>query len=172
MTTPSSGAETVKQSSGTTLHDRIAAELDRRLAVANAATPGPWEHVDYAGDPNLDVAWTESTFRGAGSVITWGEGVEAGAICAPNGDLYPRSGYSPKDDMAHIALHDPADALRRYAGELEVLDRHAPKVRPSSGRVWCVACNEKTDVNLYGEVPWPCPEIRSLASRLRVSVDG
>ena len=40
---------------------------------------------------------------GCGQVYTMGEGVEMGNIAAPSGDLYPRSGYSAKDDMILIA---------------------------------------------------------------------
>jgi hypothetical protein len=73
---------------------------------AEKATPGPWEHVDYQGSENPDV-----TFMGCGSVITMGEDVEGGNIAAPNGDLYPRSGYSPFGDMAYIALMHPPVGL-------------------------------------------------------------
>lgn len=89
----------------------MSAELLRRAATtlrthAEDATPGPWEHVDYHGSDH-----PESTYRGCGSVITMGEDVMGGDIAAPNGDLYPRSGYSPRDDMALIALMHPPVAL-------------------------------------------------------------
>ena len=96
----------------------MSAELLRRAAKvlrehADAATPGPWEHVDFAepeGQP-LTSDGRQSTFMGCGSVITMGEDVMGGDIAGPNGDLYPRSGYSPGDDMAHIALMHPPVAL-------------------------------------------------------------
>ena len=75
---------------------------------AEAATRGPWEHVDHAdpGDPE-----TYTTYMGCGSVATMDPDLAGGDIAAPNGDLYPRSGYSPKDDMAYIALVNPTVGL-------------------------------------------------------------
>jgi hypothetical protein len=85
----------------------MSAELLHRAATvlrehAEGATPGPWEHVDYAGSIHPD-----ATFMGCGSVVTMGEDVLGGDIAAPSGDLYPRGGYSPKEDMAFIALMNP-----------------------------------------------------------------
>jgi len=83
-----------------------------------------------------------------------------------------RTGTPSPNDTAWITFlltHDPADALRRYAGELEVLERHPTRTMalaesaPSIAQPnLCWRCN----------VAYPCPEIRSLASRLGVSVDG
>jgi hypothetical protein len=92
----------------------VSAELLRRAAKvlrehAEAATPGPWVHVDYHGY-NGEVG-DGSTFMGCGNVITWGEGVEGGDIAAPSGDCYPRGGYSPREDMAYVALMSPPVAL-------------------------------------------------------------
>jgi hypothetical protein len=68
---------------------------ERVRELLQAATPGPWEH-------DLDPAnsWYS---KGCGSVYTLDEHLMGGNIAAPNGDLYPRSGYSPKGDMALIA---------------------------------------------------------------------
>lgn len=55
-----------------------------------AATPGPWEH-------------DEEGFMGCGQVYTSNPDLYGANIAAPSGDLYPRSGYSPKDDMVFIA---------------------------------------------------------------------
>lgn len=79
---------------------RAAAKLLRDRA--EAATPGPWSHVDHGKD---------GAFNGCGQVITWGEGVEGGDIAAPSGDLYPRGGYSPMEDMAYIATVHPGVGL-------------------------------------------------------------
>jgi hypothetical protein len=89
----------------------VSAELLRKAAKvlrehAEAATPGPWVHVDYSDGPSVDI-----THMGCGSVLTLGENVAGGDIAAPKGDLYPRSGYSPKGDMALIALLGPPVAL-------------------------------------------------------------
>jgi hypothetical protein len=125
----------------TTLHERIQAELDRRTAVANAATPGPW------------------TVRGIGD-FGWAVHFEGGM---PRG-IETEDNKQGRDDADFIALHDPADALRRYAGELEVLERHA---------LWSTDLQRGCDYCRFDQYPeWPCPEIRSLASRLGVSVDG
>lgn len=99
----------------------MSADLLRRAAkvlreAAEGATPGPWEHVDYQGGPHLEV-----TYMGCGSIITMGEGVVGGNIAAPDGDLYPRSGYSPFEDMRYIALMHPPVALALA----DVLDFHA-----------------------------------------------
>ena len=70
-------------------------DIKGRLA---AATPGPWE-------------WDEEGFMGCGQVYTMHPDVLGGNIAAPSGDLYPRSGYSPKDDMQFIAAA-PVDVAR------------------------------------------------------------
>lgn len=72
--------------------------------VAEAATPGPWE-VEGQG-PGPDAA-----FMGCGVVYTMGPGVEGGNIARPAGDCYPRGGYSPREDMTHIATFDPPTVL-------------------------------------------------------------
>lgn len=74
---------------------------------AGAATPGPWEHVDYQGA--VDPAYV--TYMGCGSVVTMNEDLVGGDIAAPSGDPYPRSGYAPKEDMAYVALMHPPVAL-------------------------------------------------------------
>ena len=81
-----------------------AAQRLREHAVA--ATPGPWVHVDYQGSRHQDI-----TYMGCGSVVTLGYPVIGGDIAAPSGDLYPRGGYSPFEDMAYIALMDPVAGL-------------------------------------------------------------
>jgi hypothetical protein len=75
--------------------------------------PGPWEHVDH-GPPT-------GSFMGCGQVITMGADVFGGDIAGPTGDLYPRGGYSPLDDMALIALMGPPVALALA----ELLDGYA-----------------------------------------------
>ena len=59
---------------------------------------------------------------GCGEVYTLGDGVEGGAIAAPAGDCYPRSGYSPADDMAWIATVDPLVGL----ASADLLDEAVP----------------------------------------------
>ena len=110
------------------LQDTLRAELDRRLAVAKAATEAA---ATEAPSEVFSVSW-------------------------------PRT--AGKDALiAYYALHDPADAIRRYEGELEVLQRHAPMSGGSCEQCWHGTPDDST---------WPCPEIRSLAGRLGVNVDG
>jgi uncharacterized protein DUF6221 len=166
MTTPSSGAETVKQSSGiqATLHDRLRADLDRRLAVARAATPGPWA---WEATGQKDNSWGLGTVVGDdGETLLSGDVTDVEGAEVVDAVCYQDNGRLA--DAAHIALHDPADAIRRYAGELEVLERHT-ELPDSWGS--CATCLVE-DARGSSMVAWPCPEIRSLASRLGVSVDG
>jgi len=92
----------------------------------------------------------------------------------------PQTWYSVKDltdkhanggagladfDAAHIALHDPADAVRRYEYALKVLDRHVryriPKGYEPAGVLNCFRCNG---------LEWPCTEIADLAESLGIEV--
>jgi hypothetical protein len=92
---------------------REAATLVRERA--QAATPGPWVHVGHG---------TDGAFMGCGYVITDAEGCEGGDIAGPTGDLYPRGGYSPRDDMAWIASMHPGVGLA-LAAWLDELVRRA-----------------------------------------------
>ena len=91
--------------------------LERR-ARAEAATPGPWQHVDFHGSTG---GGEVATFMGCGSVITMADAVLGGDIAAPSGDLYPRSGYSPKEDMAFIAAENPEYVLQQCSEDLNVI---------------------------------------------------
>lgn len=73
-------------------------EIRARLA---AATPGPWEVEGQGPGPN-------SRHMGCGEVWTSNPDLFGGSIAMPAGDCYPRSGYSPGDDMTLIA-HAPDD---------------------------------------------------------------
>jgi hypothetical protein len=122
----------------TDLHAQLKVEVERRLAVARNATHATinrWA-VDVAG-PVASLAWL-----------------------GPSHDVFTSNWMQ----AAHIALHDPADAIRRYTGELEVLERHAPTDRDAwRYGMTCNGCPNSA-------VEYPCPEIRSLASRLGVSL--
>lgn len=101
----------------------------------------------------------------------------------------PQTWYSVKDltdkhanggagladfDAAHIALHDPADAIRRYEYTLRLLDtRHRPVVlRGGAGAKYykttlvCATCSPPQ----FGEDAWPCPELVDLAESLGIEV--
>jgi hypothetical protein len=92
------------------MDERISPEKVRELL--GAATPGPWEH-----DLDPHQPWYS---KGCGSVYTADPHLFGGNIAAPNGDLYPRSGYSPKDDMALIAA--APDIAQAY---LELVEQNA-----------------------------------------------
>lgn len=62
-----------------------------------------------------------------------------------------------REVAAHIVLHDPADAIRRYERDLRVLQRHTPVGRT---RGWCYYCYDAET----GDAPWPCPEITDMAT--------
>jgi hypothetical protein len=70
-------------------------------------------------------------------------------------DIFPvvyAEGFPMLDEANHIALHDPADAVRRYEADLRRLERHAPE------NDWC-------DIS-----SWPCWEIQDLAASLGIEV--
>lgn len=64
-----------------TLHDRLKAELDRRLAVARAATPGPW-----SADPT-------------------------GTVCADSDLAVPPGGETRQEWRLWVEAHAPFDRL-------------------------------------------------------------
>lgn len=142
-----------------TLHARLRAELERRLAVARAATPGPWMSASHTGRKDGIALVGRVEDRGTGRAV---------AVLS-DADVHQRH-----RDAEHIALHDPADAIRRYEGELEVLERHAPY--PVSGGIGCDhctrLCHSRSGLGCDSpDAPYPCDEIRSLTVRLGVSVD-
>ena len=78
-----------------------------------------------------------------------------------------RTGTPSPNDSAWISFllaHDPADAIRRYVGELEVLERHAPCACDLAAEH--PHCRTHRCPASEGHL---CAEIRSLASRLGVS---
>jgi hypothetical protein len=133
----------------TTLHERIAAELTQQLAVANAATEATSKLTGW-------INWPGGSQRQIG--LCFDDRDDPAAIVyleRPQAEAF----------LVVLGLGDPADALRRYAGELEVLERHFPAADQPGQCRWCYAGGQDE------YLPWPCPEIRSLASRLGVSVD-
>lgn len=64
--------------------------VERAKAALQDVTPGPW-------------VWDSEGYMGCGQVYTEDEDLLCCNIAAPSGDLYPRSGYSPRDDMKFIA---------------------------------------------------------------------
>ncbi len=141
----------------TTLHERIAAELDRRTAVANSADGADWTLVERAEyGPKVGEWMREVNHQ------VW--------HCDDEQDGCPDAARGWIAEARHIALHDPADALRRYAGELEVLERHALST-DASQHIFCEPDCQGGDCT-WCKISYPCPDLLSLASRLGVSVDG
>ena len=125
------------------LHSRLVAAITARLDAARAATPGSWIVQPYAYGPPED---------------GWGPPIPE--VYAPSGAVvshqpHEGGGISHEPDAAHIALHDPTDAILRYERDLKVLERHAPQpLTPFEGmEPLCTACPG----------PWrACQEIRDL----------
>ncbi len=143
-----------------TLHDRIRAVVEERLRLAREATPGPWE----SSGPDTIAEWSiYATKRG------W-------MVATAEVNSYPESS-SPKlrggitgdeanRNAAHIAANDPTDAILSAEHALSVLERHKPTDRDAFRYgITCAGCpNSATS--------FPCIEIRDLATRWRVEVDG
>jgi len=72
--------------------------VERRLAIARAASPGPWS-IDEDGD------------------VLAVDGITTAQVFA-------LSGPQLRATAEYIALHDPVDAIRRYEHALAILDRH------------------------------------------------
>lgn len=137
-----------------TLHTRLRDEINRRLVVARAAADqyGPcWliTRIPPYTDP----------------VLLAGDGgddlVSAGTV-----DLH-------EAHQVHIALHDPADAVRRYERDLKTLERHAPVEVHTNIDPRMVACAyEWGDGDGY-VVPYEfCPHIKDLADDYLEAVNG
>ena len=92
--------------------------MRRRRALAEEATPGPWVHGQFYGDHKHG----EPTNMGCGEVWTEHDSVFGGNIAMPSGDCYPRSGYAPKEDMAHIARYNPLKILDDIQKDEDFLD--------------------------------------------------
>lgn len=134
----------------TDLGERIEAEVARRLEVARAATPGPW---------TVEDAFARAA--GCRCLSCW-ESEPYGRMI-PEIDGPPRADVSPvfyEHDAAHIALHDPADAIRRYEAALRVLARHDRM--PGILSTWtCRVCRPPRG---------PCAELLDLAASLGIEV--
>ena len=135
----------------TDLSARLRAVVEERLAVARAACHGG-EGRWHQTDAEREYGRIEDE---RGEVVTYDEGSPSGR------------------EAEHIALNDPADVILACERDLAVLERHG-----DDGTSNCETCRaESAEANDYGNyyaryVPWPCVEIRDLATRYRVEVDG
>jgi hypothetical protein len=99
-----------------TLHERVTAAVEKRLAVAQAATPGPWV---YDGD--------------LGAVVVIHDRDSLSSVASAR-----------MADAAFVAANDPARIIRDCRRDLKVLGRHhtyglqlAPEFRKG-----CVHCQQ------------------------------
>lgn len=90
--------------SSSDLSGRIRSEVERRLAIARAAGGWTWR-----------VEWT-----GFDNAIVWSTKPDDPEIAVTHGSV-----SLPKPQREYLALHDPADAIRRYAFALKILNEHA-----------------------------------------------
>lgn len=117
-----------------TLHDQLEAAIKERLAVAQAATPGPWERREDA-------------------IV----GGDVSGLGVPN--VVSSMGYEgPQEvaDLAHVAANGPDRIIRDCERDLKVLARHRPMIGDPR---WCVWCTRESGI----ESVTPCVEIRDLA---------
>lgn len=155
------------------LHSRIAVELDRRLAVARAATkakPGLW----LAYPTHDGQQWTgHSHVRAKEETAEKSISRPVAYLIADSLDLQPSAfGGDPPPPAAtaeHIAMAAPADAERRYSAALRVLNRHRPF--DADGQSACTAC---TDMDRWVEsgvaMAADCSEIEDLAASLGLDI--
>lgn len=78
--------------------------------LLSSITPGPW-------------GWDGDSYMGAGEVFTFAEQFGAAPIAGPTGDCYPRSGYSPKEDMQFIAA-----APAKMAELLDIVENQSAEI--------------------------------------------
>lgn len=133
------------------LHDRLRTEVEKRIEVAKAATPGPWR----AEKDNEHAPWLLyeiERFRGYRNHVYVGDDAETAQF---------------------IALHDPADAIRRYEAALRVLKRHAPIDDPNQRPGVRLICADDwgDDDGPHLSTTWPCSELRDVAASLGVDLD-
>lgn len=144
------------------LHSRIASELSRRLEVAKAADFGPWE-----------VGPTFGALDNRVYVRREGDHIDSIGTCVIAGQVSNMPRF--RENAAHIALHDPADADRRYEAALRLLEHHRPVVlRGGPGGKYyetttvCATCSPPQ----FAEFAWPCTTLLYLAASLGLDTEG
>jgi hypothetical protein len=83
--------------------------VTRRIALAEAATPGPWRWRDLGGQAR----WQRQGLVGADNQVVVPSGVP---------DVYPS--YMDAD---HITANSPAAMLPLLRADLELIEKHQPK---------------------------------------------
>lgn len=147
-----------------TLHDRIRAVVEDRLRIARAANPSPWRRITDKSHLDPNTIFGDGSPRGFDKLRN---------VCSLD--------YSWERDAnaAHIVANDPADAILSAEHALSVLERHRPGLIGGCGadcREWYPYPDPEhigpPDDGEWRFQAWPCIEIRELATRWRVEVDG
>jgi hypothetical protein len=141
----------------------IAAFLGARLNE-DEATAKATEHEDGP----YTLSWT----RGGGRRLTFDNGrhEDYEAVYAGNWEriLIARDSVRGGPLATHIALHDPARALREAEVWRKVLGEHHPTDWTAYGDRMCSRCvwdmDELADPDAVIWIPWPCPTIRAVAA--------
>lgn len=166
-----------------TLHDKIRSEVERRLAIARAASQSSdgstptgehWQWECNECDTVVEIT----------DVVLLDELVECSHCRHHQFDLRSREEYPSRSvgnlphfavryvqelrpvDGLFVALHDPADAIRRYEHALWVLDQHqwvAPGVNCGCTDAMCGG---------HEHIVWPCDDIVRLAESLGIDTGG
>ncbi len=142
------------------LHERLTAEVTRRLDVAraaDAAKPGPWRAIathDGLGWTGFSRIVAEETTPDGGKTSRFVADKIYDSL-----EVQESSFADPEPAPAVVAvfaaLHDPADSIRRYERALRVLERHVP-----DAEVWC-SCGKRM-CGCGEHVSWPCDEIADM----------
>ena len=127
----------------TTLHERIEAAVRERMAVAQAATPGPWSVDDHT--------YAETIYAGDDHTAVIAGGRWGGEA----------SVFHSTEDAIHIAANDPARILRDCERDLKVLERHAPAYEIPGRWVCRSRCK-----------PVPCPELVEMAEAYGITEEA
>jgi hypothetical protein len=99
----------------TDLHTQLVTVVQRRLDLAKRASYG-------------DNDWTLRRDPNGPAVGQWERDVQFEIwTCDDEEDGCPEAARQWIAEGKHIALHDPADAIRRYEADLRRLDRHKPE---------------------------------------------
>lgn len=134
-----------------TLHTRCRDEIDRRLRAATDASSKLTGWINWPGGSQRQIGLCFDDQDDPAAIVY---------LARPQADAL----------LAVLESGNPAAVIAWLEGELQVLERHKPSPRttdPLRREVdpWdlsdCAACDEHV----------PCPEIRSLAHRLGVSVE-
>lgn len=133
---------------------RINRAIQQQKAVAEAAyvlRPGEWRVVETHDD--------------------WGLPTGLWRIIATTEDAKKRTTrfvgnhFADEEVAAFSAANDPTTVLRWLGEDLDVLHRHRPHPEDPAGCFQCTRLGDEL-------VPYPCREIRSLARRHNVAIDG